>query len=161
MKWDVNVRKASSNDKFKRNGINNFFHIEYNIQSYVESKDEPYKGKLRSYFRLKNAADSPMSHEFGHILGLDDKYDKNDNNNRDFTNPNSFRPVSEEWSGNIMYETPGNPSTVDSKNLTPLLKPALDIHNSKGGVKFGRYFPGIAKFLGINKTVYKINQIKE
>lgn len=115
---------------------------------------ETNTGHLRSIGRQgKNLKDDcPISHEFGHMLGLKDKYIK------DPKNPNQTIPVSEEWRGNIMFESTMNPSTVDSKNMNILLKPALDIHNSKDGVKFSDSFPRIGSFFRLDRTVYKINR---
>lgn len=39
-----------------------------------------------------------------------------------------------------------------------LLKPALDNHNSKAGVKFSDLFPVIGSFFGLDRSVYKINR---
>jgi hypothetical protein len=62
-----------------------------------------------------------MSHEFGHILGLKDKYKK--------IGENKFQPVSTCWRGNVMAEEAGF-GLVEKKNLDIFLPKAIDTYNN-------------------------------
>ena len=68
-----------------------------------------------------NAPD-PAPHEFGHLLGLADRY-------TDFIGPNPG------WQGNIMAEGAMR-GTVEQKNIDTIVSPFVKSHNS-------RWFPFI------------------
>ena len=116
--WDVNVRVAAKGEVENFNGVNNYMEVtsEY---SYVSGTN---KGKIRnkSHIGIPFELDNPMSHEFGHILGLKDKYQKVGNNKNE--------PISEEWIGNIMAEEAGV-GLATKKNLDILLPKAIDSYS--------------------------------
>ena len=119
LNWDVNVRVAEKNEVEELNGLNNYMEVS-SENSYVVNSQ---KGKIRNVGRdgIPFEFDNPMSHEFGHILGLKDKYQKGG------ANPNE--PVSPEWTGNIMAEEAGV-GLVDKKNLDILFPKAIDSYLS-------------------------------
>ena len=104
--WNVNV-EAFPNYNPKNmdfNGINNYIKVfngineKGEINSYIKGSN---KGEIRNngYDGALLVENNPMPHEFGHILGLSDKY---------ITKGNNYgKPVSPEWEGNIMAEPAG------------------------------------------------------
>ena len=119
LNWDVNVRVAEKNEVEEFNGLNNYMEVS-SENSYVVNSQ---KGKIRNVGRdeIPFEFDNPISHEFGHILGLKDKYQKGGANHN--------KPISPEWTGNIMAEEAGV-GLVDKKNLDILFPKAIDSYLS-------------------------------
>ena len=71
--WDVRVKVMDKNGTKVWNGINNYMEVMTND---ITSEISDFRdGKIRNADRggTELAIDNPMSHEFGHMLGLDDK----------------------------------------------------------------------------------------
>ena len=117
--WDVNVRVATEGEKEDFNGMNNYMEVVSENSKVYESS----YGLIRNVGRygLPLEYDNPMSHEFGHILGLKDKYKK--------IGENKFQPVSTYWRGNVMAEEAGF-GLVEKKNLDIFLPKAIDTYNN-------------------------------
>jgi hypothetical protein len=78
-------------------------------RSYVNGGDE---GKWRGY------GTDPSSHEFGHLIGLDDHY-------------SDSKGIESGWKGNIMAE-PAGKGNVQQKNIDALASPLIErYHESK------------------------------
>ena len=77
------------------------------------------KGFIRNVSRdgIPFEYDNPMSHEFGHMLGLKDKYQKEGENKNE--------PISPYWTGNVMAEEAGV-GLADKKSLDIILPKAID-----------------------------------
>ena len=108
--WDVNVRVAAPQEKFDFNGVNNY--IEVSMEKNTSYVTNYNRGLFRGRNRIGNSLqeDNPAPHEFGHLLGLSDKY------------KNKRIPISKEWEGNIMASPNGN---VDKRNLDALFQDRL------------------------------------
>ena len=122
--WDVNVEILEECEEKDFNGVNNYMEItdDVNIElSHVKSVNQ---GKFLAS-ALENHAGT-ASHEFGHMLGLRDKYDKDAKTRYFIETPNGTivtqPPISEEWSDNIMYTPYGS---ANYKNLDLLLSPFI------------------------------------
>ena len=83
VKWDVNVRKAEPGEEENKdfNGINNYMKVistPLTEDDKVASVGRCHDGKIRSFGHneKKLSDDNPMAHEFGHMLGLADRYSK-------------------------------------------------------------------------------------
>ena len=92
--WEINVRVKEKGEKENYNGVNNYIKVfdkkrsDGGTRSYV-------MGSNKGEFRCNNLEKgNPASHEFGHILGLLDRYEKNGS------------PMVG-WHGNIMAEPAG------------------------------------------------------
>ena len=119
LNWDVNVRVAEKNEIEDFNGLNNYMEVSPKNSKVGNSN----KGFIRYIGRdeIPFEFDNPISHEFGHILGLKDKYQKGGANHNE--------PISPEWTGNIMAEEAGV-GLVDKKNLDILFPKAIDSYLS-------------------------------
>ena len=120
--WDVNVRVATEGEKEDFNGMNNYMEVVSTGNSYVEPSN---KGQIRNFGRygLPLEYDNPMSHEFGHMLGLKDKYYPIKGT------PQYGKPISPYWRGNVMAEEAGF-GLVEKKNLDIFLPEAIDTYNN-------------------------------
>ena len=111
--WDVNVRVAEEGESLVHDGTNNFLEV-VKGGSNVENTN---KGKIRGTGWASKSFDetNPMSHEFGHILGLKDKYKKikMENGKYDYITLKG-------WQNNIMGEYSGE-GKVEYKNLDYIL----------------------------------------
>jgi len=114
--WDVNVNAIGENRKHDYNGKNNYLRIRHGRNSGIV---EMNKGYIRPSGRngMTLEEDNPMSHEFGHILGLIDRYKANN------------EPISSDWEGNVMAEEAGK-GKVETKNLDSFLPMAIETYKS-------------------------------
>ena len=119
--WNVNVRVIGKNEAKDFNGINNYMEVVGSGNSSVRNSNE---GDIRSEGRngrsLKD--DCPMAHEFGHMLGISDKYITDSKSNK------YGQPKSPEWNGDIMAEPTFNPVKIANGTLTILFKGILNKH---------------------------------
>ena len=113
--WDVNVRVAESNETEVFNGVNNYMEVTSDNSKVGNTN----KGFIRNVSRdgIPFEYDNPMSHEFGHMLGLKDKYQKEGENKNE--------PISPYWTGNVMAEEAGV-GLADKKSLDIILPKAID-----------------------------------
>ena len=112
--WDVNVRAAKEGESLVHDGTNNFLEV----TNYVSKiKFTTNQGEIRGVGWAGKSFDetNPMSHEFGHILGLKDKYKKikMENGKYDYITLKG-------WQNNIMGEYSGE-GKVEYKNLDYIL----------------------------------------
>ena len=121
--WDVNVRVAEPNETYVFNGVNNYMEVNNDEKTGVWGTNH---GRIRSESNLgiPFEYDNPMSHEFGHILGLKDKYQKGGKNHN--------KPTSPYWTGNVMAEEAGV-GLADKKNLDIILPKAIKYFQSVKG----------------------------
>ncbi|MEE0997835.1 MAG: RHS repeat-associated core domain-containing protein [Paludibacteraceae bacterium] len=139
LKWDVKVRVKNKGETTDYNGINNY------ITPFIGKNKK--NGRPNSYVSGTNKGEwradgtSPASHEFGHILGLRDRYvtksqEKYLNNKYGVQNTYGLKFIG--WEGNIMSEPAGRGS-VEQKNLNVLFKPLMQQYHDK---YFQRFFFG-------------------
>ena len=123
--WDVNVRVAEPNETYVFNGVNNYMEVNNDKDTGVFGTNH---GRIRneSKYGIPFEYDNPMSHEFGHILGLWDKY-ITDKESKHYGNP-----VSSDWTGNVMAEEAGV-GLADKKNLDIILPKAIKYFQSVKG----------------------------
>ena len=110
--FKVNVRMFRAGEKKNFNGENNYIDLN---DSYAVS--ESY-GTSRGEWRKGNPEKNSAAHEFGHLLGLDDKYN---------TGSNDREPLPG-WENNIMagsYDDAGKPRQVEQRNIDMFLKNAM------------------------------------
>lgn len=101
--WNVSVTNIGVSDgEFDQDG-NNYMEVS-NKTSEIKNW---YKGRIRI---PRGAADTPMAHEFGHMIGLRDRYNK----------LNGRTYPEEGWEGNIMAEEVGF-GVVEPRNLEEVL----------------------------------------
>lgn len=120
--WDITVRVMSENEEKDFNGVNNYMEVvDGDQKSNVKNTNT---GQLRTEGRygLSLENDNPMSHEFGHVLGLRDKYTYN--------SQRETIPISERWNNDVMA-TPTYKSNriISSGSLTNLFQPVLRVHS--------------------------------
>jgi hypothetical protein len=119
--WKIDVRVKTRDEREVYNGINNYItpfdktNRRNGNGSYVENCN---KGEWRSTFSDAWPDSSP--HEFGHILGLKDRYVTAVQANK--YGKNYHRQKYLGWEGNIMAEEAGR-GRVTNKNMDCLLKP--------------------------------------
>ena len=123
VEWDINVSYSNSTLKaetdFNFNGVNNYMEVVYrgkeNKKSFV--RRDYHTGKLvRDKVEVGYLHSSlSMTHEFGHLLGLDDRYKKG-----------TGAPTSKEYDGNIMHKITG---TVNELNMKGILARYIDMYN--------------------------------
>ena len=140
--WDVNVRVAEEGEMLVHDGTNNFMEVTESV-SKVGNTNE---GEIRGIdWNGKSLDDTnPMAHEFGHMLGLKDKYQKIGKN--DYVTRKG-------WKGNIMGELSGE-GKVEMKNLDTILPNAIDYLNSINGLF------DIVPWLNSNYLINKENREK-
>ena len=143
IEWNVNVRKAEDGEVRDYNGVNNYLTIRNGKKSEVTDTNSGY---IRSEGRngMSIEEDCPMGHEFGHMLGLRDKYVGN--------------LPSPKWAKNIMALSTNVESEVESKNFDKFLKPLLWEHIKTFSVKISNIFPEIGAKYGWDTTVHMINK---
>ena len=101
--WNVSVINIGVSDgEFDQDG-NNYMEVS-NESSKIENR---YIGRIRL---PRGVADTPMAHEFGHMIGLPDRYNK----------LNGRTYPKEGWEGNIMAEEVGF-GVVEPRNLEEVL----------------------------------------
>ena len=147
--WDVNVRVISDGEKINYDGKNNY--MEVLNSSEISKVIETNHGKIRSKGRggrdLKN--DNPMSHEFGHFLGLKDKYIKSEDGKYSYIIP--------EWKGDIMaepcYKTDRK---ISQYTLMHLLLNPIKYHQDRS--RFVNFWTSLFNINYQISTTYKINK---
>ena len=131
LKWDINVQSVMSQDDVDFDNPANNYYLAIRGKSKVIDTN---RGKIRTDFSVRP---NPMAHEFGHNLGLIDRYENDDY----YAVPHS--------KGNIMAEEAGK-GVVSVSNIQTIVQPALFDHSIRN---FGRKK---------RKTIYYINkQIRE
>ena len=141
LSWDVNVRAAYNGEETDFNGLNNYMKVEMEPGT-ISRVALTNQGFLRGIGRngLDIKEDNPAPHEFGHIIGLSDKYVKNGSRKN--------QPVDDSWSNNIMGAWKGK---VEKKNLDILLTQPIELHESL--LRLNKDVP----WADMMKTTYYIN----
>ena len=112
VKFNVNVRIKGLHETIDYNGINNY--IEVVDEKIISNTLNAKGGKWAKDTPLKNSA----AHEFGHILGLDDKYNRDSNDHEPLPG----------WETNIMAGSRnenGKPRQVEQRNIDLFLENAM------------------------------------
>lgn len=121
--WDVNVSVMQYDQPKIRDGKSNYLTVIEEVQSKVY---DSWYGFIRCKSTDQNIPfelDNPMSHEFGHMLGLIDRYDTKTNK------------AHNGWSGNIMEAQAGS-GVVDRRNMSAMFDiPLSHYHKSENQVK--------------------------
>ena len=112
--WNINVRVAEEGEKMVYDGTNNFMEVTDEGSWVKNSNHGKIRGKGWNEKPLEET--NPMSHEFGHMLGLKDKYQKI--GGKDYVTLKG-------WKGNVMGEASGE-GQVEMKNLDILLPKAIE-----------------------------------
>ena len=153
--WDINVQYIADTKKdMDFNGINNYMEIEYRKYDKEgngsRSSVKYYKtGTLylekdeKQQLQLTNS----IAHEFGHLLGLKDRYI----NKEGMTE----QPTEEKYRGSIMHTQSGK---VTSLTMDGILKTPLQIYNNTYNKKTGVDKNGYPVSLKPQKMIYYINQ---
>lgn len=117
VRFDVDVKITKHPILRSMGKDNNIINIDNEERSYVE-KNRGYVGTWRG-----NEPD-PAPHEFGHLIGLTDRYTDEGGANKD-------------WNGNVMAES-AMQGKVEQKNINSIVSPYLDKYNE-------RWLPSINK----------------
>ena len=120
LQWDINVYAAGKDEEPNFNGVNNYMEVKMDpkTNSYVKRTQS---GVLRGFGRngMDIRDDNPAPHEFGHIIGLADKYVT------DKKSPLKNQPIDDSWSSNIMGVWGGK---VEKINMDLLLTNPIQIY---------------------------------
>ena len=134
--WRISVKAIQeelSEDDFRFDGKTNYMKvIEDGNSSFVVNS---HKGEIRV---PRTSKDNAMGHEFGHMIGMKDKYVEEKGS-----------PISPEWNYNIMHDIIG---AADEKNLDILLNNPLRAHYWNEQLNRSFISPTI-------KSIYHINKI--
>lgn len=116
--WDVSVRKIEDNEEMVFDGINNYLDIPESIDRSGIYKRTMNTGKLRDLGRhgMSIVEDNPAAHEFGHLLGLIDRYVDGDNT------------IWSNYRGDVMREPSNMPSYVTKLTLNNLFLQKVKNH---------------------------------
>ena len=140
LQWDIKVY-ANKDEEPNFNGVNNYMEVKMDPEttSKVKYTNQGFlRGEGRNGFNIRD--DNSAPHEFGHIIGLADKYIKN--------GPQKDQPVDDSWSNNIMGAWNGK---VEKKNLDILLTQPIELHEFL--MKWNKDVP----WVDYMKTTYYIN----
>ena len=141
LQWDINVYAAGKDEEPNFNGVNNYMEVKMDPETTSKVKYTNqgfFRGFGRNGFNIRD--DNPAPHEFGHIIGLADKYIKN--------GPQKDQPVDDSWSNNIMGAWNGK---VEKKNLDILLTQPIELYEFL--MKWYKDVP----WVDYMKTTYYIN----
>lgn len=125
LKWDVDVICVKNGDVINDfNGINNYITPFSGLNSRGHTYAESFSNS--GEWRVTNKdEDSPAAHEFGHIMGLRDRYfTYKDLKDFSLLKPYIGKPY-KGWKGNIMSDVKGN---VTNENIKCLLDPIMEKH---------------------------------
>jgi hypothetical protein len=146
VKWDINVsvdRNILNQDKLF-NGKNNYMEVvpEF-ITSFVKNCND---GMITSDFRQGN----PMAHEFGHMLGLADRYHVSSAPNE---RRERIKHADYGWAGNIMASRPDK-GKVEEKNFKSIFSQlnALEKFQKSQGILFPNPFRKFSFKYKLNST---------
>ena len=142
LQWDIKVYAAGKDEEPNFNGVNNYMEVDMDPEtiSKVKYTNQGFlRGFGRNGFNIRD--DNPAPHEFGHIIGLSDKYIKD--------GPQENQPVDDSWSNNIMGAWKGK---VEKKNLDLLFAKPIQAHTDM--LDFYKKVPW-AKYM---KSTFKINK---
>ena len=130
--WNIHVRPLGANEKIDYSKpTNNYLNIKSSGRSYVRGTVD---GEIRTDI---SAHGNPLPHEFGHILGLRDRYEHDTN-----------LPYAG-WEGNVMAE-PAGEGLVEVRNIDSLLKPFVGLYETYAKYSNG-YLINLQKTFYINK----------
>ena len=141
--WNINVSVKQYDQPKKFDGKSNYLEVidDLNAISYVQNTRT---GKIRSTSDISIDLDNPISHEFGHMLGLIDRYDKKTNK------------ACNGWHGNIMAEKP-NCGWVDIRNLKTIFEPGLKIYHNSEKQQNAINHPFLNSLRGTWNYIWRIN----
>ena len=153
--WDINVQYiADTNTIAEFDGINNYMNVEYRVYNKKGEGSRSYVSKKRSgrlYIEREETKQllgtNDVAHEFGHFLGLKDRYIN--------IKGKEYLPTEEKYRGSIMHTQSGEvtPLTMDG-----ILKTPLQIYNNMYNKKTGVDKNGYPVSLKPQKMIYYINQ---
>ena len=144
LQWDINVYAAGKDEEPNFNGVNNYMEVKMDpkTNSYVKRTQS---GVLRGFGRngMDIRDDNPAPHEFGHMLGLKDKYSK--------SQEAYGTPINDIWEKNIMAN-PAGKGMVEKKNLDILLLSLIEKYGYD--ININRDVP----WLNYMKSMFYINE---
>ena len=110
-------------ESWNPSNTDNFIRVEKDQRDYVSSGDEGTWSVPAQ--RKDGALVSASAHEFGHLIGLTDRYDDiyGSFKNWLFGDATGYKPHAG-WEGNMMAEAPGR-GKVEQRNIDAVLKNAL------------------------------------
>jgi RHS repeat-associated protein len=152
--WNINVELAKNGEPMVFDGVNNYIECKKDIAfSTTEMNKGTWRSRNSNGGLLTSEGDNPAIHEFGHILGLRDRYITRSEAKR--TNL-SYKTIFEGWEGNVMAE-PAGKGVVETKNLDILFSPALETHKFMIDA-FEKEFPSSPRRFPYDNKSYKINK---
>jgi len=154
--WNIDVRVKGENEKENYNGVNNYIKVvnsTANPSSTINTNNGSWRGVSYSGDVLdENSKDNPAPHEFGHILGLRDRYvTKTQSQKSGWEYGMSLKG----WNGNVMGEKAGQ-GKVSKENLDILFTPSLKLHKWMIEL-YEKYFPSSSRFFPYDNKSYNIN----
>ena len=114
--WNVKVQ-CKPLGKENYNGYNNYMEVIGKEGRSSVTNNNHGKIRLVDKNEVSASSNNPMAHEFGHMLGLADRY--NDKNGTD-----------EGWNGNIMGSECGK-GVVENRNIESIVTPAIREYKQK------------------------------
>ena len=157
--WNIDVRVMGKDEKEDYNGVNNYIKV-VGYTGNPASTNSTNKGTWRGvsssiYGGLlnENSKDNPAPHEFGHILGLRDRYVTRE---QALESGWAYGTILKGWDGNIMAEKAGQ-GKVSKENLDILFIPSLELHKWMKS-QYEKFLPSTSKFIPYDNKSYKINE---
>ena len=144
LQWDINVYATGKDEEPNFNGVNNYMEVKMEPKTNSYVKRSQY-GVLRGFGRneMDIRDDNPAPHEFGHMLGLKDKYSK--------SKEAYGTPINDIWEKNIMAN-PAGKGMVEKKNLDILLLSLIEKYGYD--ININRDVP----WLNYMKSMFYINE---
>ena len=129
--WDINVLVKQYDEPYNYNGRNNYIEVYQRVRSKILRNNHGVIRSKSNYPHMPFKKNNPMSHEFGHILGLKDRY--------------SGTAAHPGWDNNIMGEEAGK-GEVTLKNIDAILQPGLKYYHTSEQRKKAIEYPLINDF---------------
>lgn len=132
VRFDVDVKVFDPDNPRNAPGVFSGPYTPWNRDNFIEVTADSGRSEVRGWdegtWRAHGrngktlAADNPAAHEFGHLLGLDDRYVK--------SGPNEGQPMPG-WSGNIMA-MPANRGNVEQRDIDAIVSGSVGEYRRAG-----------------------------
>jgi hypothetical protein len=152
--WNINVELAKNGEPMVFDGVNNYIECKKDIDiSTTEMNKGTWRSRSSSGGLLTSEGDNPAIHEFGHIVGLRDRYVTI---KQAIKSGWAYGTILEGWEGNVMAE-PAGKGVVEPVNLDILFSPLVELHKWMMD-QYEKNFPSSPRRFPYDNKSYKINE---